>query len=224
MNAVYEGDCSIAQLKQHGDFGLGTMNAVDGELVIYDGQFYCCDELGKARLLENHELTPFAIVTRFLPDLEFKIEGITSLNQLNEFIDSKLETLNGMYAVCIAGHFNRVHIRSECAQPKPYRPLIETLSWCENQFNWENITGILVGTRFPDYLYTLNVPSYHFHFIDADSMRGGHVYNICSNTPLSISIASIKTLTFCDIKTAAFKKANISLAELNHLSYLEEKK
>ena len=38
MDGVYDGQTTIGQLKNQGDLGIGTVNALDGELVILDGQ------------------------------------------------------------------------------------------------------------------------------------------------------------------------------------------
>jgi len=37
LSGVYEGDTTMAQLREHGDFGLGTFNKLDGELIAFDG-------------------------------------------------------------------------------------------------------------------------------------------------------------------------------------------
>ncbi len=39
MNGVYDGDCSFGELAKHGDFGLGTFAALDGEMVALKGRF-----------------------------------------------------------------------------------------------------------------------------------------------------------------------------------------
>ena len=46
---VVEGEMTIKDLKQHGDFGIGTFNAIDGELIGVDGNFYRMDVDGAAQ-------------------------------------------------------------------------------------------------------------------------------------------------------------------------------
>ncbi|NJN82186.1 MAG: acetolactate decarboxylase [Caldilineaceae bacterium] len=36
----FDGELTIGELKQHGDFGLGTFNALDGEMMVLDGQVF----------------------------------------------------------------------------------------------------------------------------------------------------------------------------------------
>lgn len=37
LGAVYDGEKSMSQLLEHGDFGIGTFDALDGEMIIVDG-------------------------------------------------------------------------------------------------------------------------------------------------------------------------------------------
>jgi acetolactate decarboxylase len=37
MDGLYEGSVTIGELARHGDFGVGTFNALDGEMVALDG-------------------------------------------------------------------------------------------------------------------------------------------------------------------------------------------
>lgn len=40
LAGVYDGEITFKELKEHGDFGLGTFNGLDGEMVGLDGNFY----------------------------------------------------------------------------------------------------------------------------------------------------------------------------------------
>ena len=37
LEGAYDGDVSFAELAQHGDLGLGTLNALDGEMIAVSG-------------------------------------------------------------------------------------------------------------------------------------------------------------------------------------------
>ena len=43
LDGAYEGDVSFAELAEHGDLGLGTLNGLDGEMIAVDGHFYRAD-------------------------------------------------------------------------------------------------------------------------------------------------------------------------------------
>jgi hypothetical protein len=68
LEGKYEGDVSFAELGDRGDFGLGTLDALDGEMICLDGSFYQVKADGQAYAIEGSAMTPFAIVTVFEPD------------------------------------------------------------------------------------------------------------------------------------------------------------
>ena len=41
LSGVYEGDTTIADLLAHGDFGLGTFNELDGEMIAFSSRTSC---------------------------------------------------------------------------------------------------------------------------------------------------------------------------------------
>ena len=47
LQGDYDGYTSLKELSSKGDFGIGTVNALDGELVIENGQFYQVKADGK---------------------------------------------------------------------------------------------------------------------------------------------------------------------------------
>src|ERR1700683_333713 len=68
LDGVYDGDVTIRELLRHGDFGLGTFNSLDGEMLVLDGVCYQLRGDGSAAIADLDELTPFAAVTWFRPD------------------------------------------------------------------------------------------------------------------------------------------------------------
>src|SRR5262249_38715832 len=70
---VYEGEMTYGELRKHGDFGLGTFNDLDGEMVGFDGTFYQLRSDGSARPVTADQKTPFAVVTFFHPEQELDV-------------------------------------------------------------------------------------------------------------------------------------------------------
>lgn len=68
LDGAYEGNVTVRELLRHGDFGLGTFNRLDGEMLVLDGVCYQLRGDGSAALADLDELTPFAAVTWFHPD------------------------------------------------------------------------------------------------------------------------------------------------------------
>src|SRR6185295_10563056 len=75
LDGAYDGDLSFAELAEHGDLGLGTLNGLDGEMIALDGAFYRADVEGRIHPVAPQERTPFAVVTRFQPTVEADVVG-----------------------------------------------------------------------------------------------------------------------------------------------------
>lgn len=43
---------------------------------------------------------------------------------------------------------------------------------------YADVSGTIVGLYCPDYMGGLNTPGWHFHFINEDRTRGGHVLQV----------------------------------------------
>lgn len=174
VGGVYEGKTTLASLKAHGDFGIGTFNAVDGEMMLIDGLFYRVDGTGKVRLAPETECTPFAAVTFFEPDITLQFDSPVSMDSLYRFIDSRLPSENLFYAVRLIGSFDAVRTRSVPRQTKPYVKLTEVVK-TQPVFKFSEVNGMMVGFRCPSYAKTVNYAGYHLHFLAKEGEGGGHV-------------------------------------------------
>src|SRR5580692_8298491 len=43
LGGAFDGDVTLDELLEHGDLGLGTLNGLDGELIVIDGQVFKAD-------------------------------------------------------------------------------------------------------------------------------------------------------------------------------------
>ena len=174
LNGIYEGEITLNELKQYGDFGLGTFNYLDGEMVFLDGRFYQITSEGIAKIPDSNTKTPFAAVTFFEADQELQLRSGMDYQTFIKEMDNIIPTLNIFYAIRIKGLFQAVKTRSVPKQEKPYQPLTDIVK-TQPVFNFENLKGIIVGFRCPTYVKGINVPGYHLHFLTADGKAGGHV-------------------------------------------------
>ncbi len=174
LEGNYDGDVSFAELEDRGDFGLGTLDALDGEMVALDGSFYQIRADGRAYPIDGWARTPFAVVTFFEPGPPHALPAPIDFAGLCAHVDGIVGETTACCAVRVDGLFEHVRTRSVPRQRKPYPPLVEVV---EDQptFDLRNVEGSLVGFRFPDRVSGLNVPGYHFHFIRDNRTAGGHV-------------------------------------------------
>lgn len=177
LAGIYDGQATVAQLKTHGSLGLGTFNALDGEMVVIDGVVYQVTAAGKVNPMPPTAKTPFANVVRFAPETTLVLEDLPSIAALEAALRKNLPSPNLIYAFRISGRFAHIKARSVPAQIKPYPPLIQVVKH-QSVWQWQNIEGDLVGFYFPPYLKGLNVSGFHLHFISKDRTRGGHLLEV----------------------------------------------
>jgi len=186
LNGVYDGDLSIGDLKKNGDFGIGTFNRLDGEMIAVDGNVYKVRVDGKAYAVSDSEKTPFACVTFFQGDTVINVTEELTLKELQNKIDALLPTPNIFYAIRIEGTISYVKTRSVPDQKRPYIPLVEIVK-TQPTFEHKNTAGVVVGFRAPEFVSGVNVPGYHFHFLNKEKNAGGHVLDLSiSNAKVSI--------------------------------------
>ena len=174
LAGVYDADLSCSDLLKHGDFGIGTFDRVDGEMVVLEGTIYQVKGDGRVYKPDPNCKTPFAAMCYFNPEKSISIDTNADYKQIETLIDAAVPNQNLFYAVKIVGHFRSMKTRSVPAQKKPYPPLKEVTS-NQPEFDMNNAFGTIVGFRCPPYVNGINVPGYHLHFISRDRTQGGHV-------------------------------------------------
>jgi acetolactate decarboxylase len=80
VEGVHCGSIPSSILLRHGNFGLGTFEGLDGEMVILDGEIY--QAAGNVRRRSDDFLVPFASITQFHEDRVFQIGKVASLKEL----------------------------------------------------------------------------------------------------------------------------------------------
>jgi acetolactate decarboxylase len=210
LDGVYDGDVTIAEILRHGDFGLGTFNHLDGEMVILDGVCYHLRADGTATVATGAERTPFAAVTRFKTDHTLTFTDPTNRADIIARIDSLIGSHNLMYAIRIRGRFIQLSTRTVMAQTRPYPPLIKaTQGQAENHRT--DVTGTLAGFRLPDYDQGISVAGYHLHFLDDTRSQGGHALDfhmsrgevhICTLSELHLSLPRTTDFLAAQLATA----------------------
>lgn len=171
IDARYEGDLTIAELLAHGDHGLGTLDGLDGELIVVGGEAFVARVDGSLSPVPDGTRTPFAVVTPFAPGDPHELGPCDHATLLDE-LEARCTTT--VQAVRIVGHFTRLRVRSVPGQTPPYPPLDDV---CAAQVEWEigPVSATLVGFRFPAVATGLEVPGWHLHAISHDRTCGGHV-------------------------------------------------
>ena len=174
--AVYDGILPIGVLREKGDFGIGTFDRLEGEMVVLDGECLQVKVDGIAYVVPDEATTPFATVTFFDPDEVFEV-GKANFSELKEILGASFPSKNVFYAIRIDGTFPYVRTRSVPAQERPY-PLLVDVTANQTVFEFEDASGTVVGFWCPEFASGMNVPGYHLHFITDDRKAGGHILDL----------------------------------------------
>jgi len=191
VEGIYEEKIPFAQIRQHGDFGLGTFDHLDGEMVMLDGRIYQMTADGQVHTVDDHALAPFACVTFFQSMTHDILEQPTDYPTFLEWLLALLPSPNIFYALRIEGAFSHVKMRSVPKQEN-YRPLVEVARE-QPTFEFQDIKGVLAGFFTPAFMASLNVPGLHLHFLSADRQQGGHLLE-CRPRQVRADIQFLSTL------------------------------
>ena len=220
IKGIYDGTTTFSELKKHGDFGIGTIDHLDGEVLALDGIFYQITSDGKVHQIPGTATTPLAIVTWFEADQTKPVGEAGTLAALEEWLDGQMGSVNYFYAVKIKGTFADIKVRSVPRQNPPYATLPEVVK-TQAVFELKNVKGTLVGFRCPPYVKGINVPGYHFHFLTDDKQAGGHVLD-CTITSGEAAWDVLDKLEMILPGTDAFQKADFSQHDAQAVKTVEK--
>src|SRR5437667_224634 len=99
VEGVDQGAVSVGIVREHGDFGLGTFEDLDGEMVVLDGHVYRVSSDGDVHEVPDDATTPFAVVTRFGDPATRAIDAVDDFDALTAAVDALRESANVFFAV-----------------------------------------------------------------------------------------------------------------------------
>ena len=169
----FDGGGAYGAIRGFGDFGVGTTEHLGGEVVGFDGAFFCINADGAVTKLRDTDRMPYFALKRFVPDQP----KLTVRDENDAQVTRRLSEAfapDDVYAVKITGTFARISLRCVREQKPPYSTLDDALKDKPGLFEKTQIRGTIVGFRTPRYLGVLQAPEFHFHFIAADRSIGGH--------------------------------------------------
>lgn len=208
VQGVIDGAVSVATLREHGNFGLGTFVDLDGEMVVLDGQFYQIRSDGSVRHAEDSQLAPFAVVTHFNPERVSPLQSFATLAELTTQLDHLRTSDNLFFAARISGTFGHVHNRAAC-KVGPHESLADSAAH-QGEFHTDAVRGTMVGFWTPSYVKTIGVAGWHLHFLSDDRRFGGHVLG-ASGDGIEVAMEHLDDFRIAIPETAAFLASDLSL-------------
>jgi acetolactate decarboxylase len=209
-SGLYDGVATVGEIRQRGDFGSGTFEGLDGELIALDGTVYQAQSDGIVKKADPSMKVPFAEMKFFRQDLVFDIPGGKTMVDTEHDLALQLPSENLVYAIKARGTFQDITVRAIPKQEKPY-PLLVTAAGEESIFHLKNSTGTIVGFYFPASFSGVNVPGYHLHYLSDDHTKGGHVLDFTGPVlPLSVSVDNVSEIVITLPTNGDFITANLS--------------
>jgi acetolactate decarboxylase len=219
VQGIYESAMSSRFLLNYGDFGLGTFENLDGEMVVLDGVIYQVRSDGKVLNIVDDVGTPFALVTHFVADQDQPIESASSLEEITKICDEYRDSDNLFYAFRIDGRFAHIHTRAMKATLDAL-PLAKAAA-IQPEFDFTDLDGTLVGIWAPQFSSAFNITGYHFHFLSGDRTKGGHLLE-CSGKNLRVRVERLNDFHLSLPESEDFLRADLTKDTSKDLAYAEQ--
>ncbi len=191
VEGIYEEHIPFSEIKRHGNFGLGTFDQLDGEMVMLDGRVYQMTADGCVREVGDDALTPFAAVTFYQPERYLELDAEMSYDELLRRLQEPLPSPNIFYAFRLDGEFAHMKVRS-VPKSECYIPLVE-IAKEQPVFEFSDIRGTLAGFYTPEFMASVSVPGMHLHFLSDELAHGGHLLS-CRPRRVRVGIQPIHTV------------------------------
>lgn len=209
VNKIYDGTLTAREAKKHGDIGLGTYNAVDGELIMIDGVLYQVPATGEVKLANDSMRIPYLNSTFFDKEFSFEISEILNYDSLRKRIQQHYPSRNFFYAFKIHTDFDSLKLGSLHKQQKPYPESLDSLMPKRPKFDHTNISGTMVGFFCPDFIGDINVAGFHLHFLSDDKKVGGHVMEFMGKN-FKVEMDKLTSYRFVLPETEDFDTVNLN--------------
>ena len=207
VEGLYHGEVTIGELREHGDFGLGTFDGLDGEMVVIGGHYYQVRGDGTVKEVGDAVRTPYAMITHFPDETGVALEDCADLAGLQAQLDPLRDSQNVFYALRIDGEFPSVETRT--VRPTPEGVPLVAAAAQQQEFHHQHVRGTLVGFWSPGYLQSILVAGYHLHFLSHDRRLGGHLLN-CAGQGLRAQVRRLADFRVSLPESAAFLHADLS--------------
>ncbi len=184
----YSGFMSYGDLAKHGNFGIGTLDGLNGEMLAVGGVFYQIPSDGKPVQIPASATAPYATITFFEPDQTLTISDL-NYTQLQAQISQVLPSDGAIYAIKVSGTFDSAQTRSPEKQPQPYPAIADALK-TQHLFNLTDVSATAVGFWVPSSMNGVDFAGYHLHLITDDHTAGGHLLD-CTIQNATVEIDQI---------------------------------
>jgi len=184
---------TLSDLLEHGNLGLGTFEHMDGEMVVVDGTAWQLQHDGSVAAVAADARIPFAAVTQFDAQKQTTAR-ITSKDELLECVAGMLkDARNHFVSMQVKGRFASITCRTVPPQKYPGELLTEA-GKRQVVKEYEDVEGVVVGFKSPQWAENVSVAGLHVHFISKDRSFGGHVLALKAEEELDVAVSCCTNL------------------------------
>ena len=167
---------TIGELLKYGDLGIGTLDSIDGELIVLDGKAYQAKGSGdtpEVVEVSDDVTVPYAAVVPHQAEVIFRQRFEMTDAELEKRIESYYDGENLFRSIKIHGDFAHMHVRMipKSTSEKKFAEVAVS----QPEYHADNVSGTIVGFWTPEIFHGVSVAGYHLHFISDDHTFGGHV-------------------------------------------------
>ena len=176
MSGLYGGTMTIGELLQYGDLGIGTLDSIDGELIVLNGKAYQAKgsgEVPEVVEVDPSETVPYAAVVPHKAEVIFRQRFEMNDKELEERIESYYDGENLFRSIKIHGDFSYMRVRMTPKSTSDRK--FAEVAVNQPEYSKENVTGTIVGIWTPEIFHGVSLAGYHLHFVSDDLSFGGHV-------------------------------------------------
>jgi acetolactate decarboxylase len=192
LDGGFDGVATLGEALAGGDHGLGTVDRLDGELVVVDGEPWRVDWRGAADIMPLDTRTPFVVVSTLDSPRTARLRDVTRAAVIAA-VEDLVDDPGAVVSVRLEGAFTSVLVRSVPPQDPPYRPYAEVCRTDEVRWEHRPFYGVFVGFRFPDLegpRTGATIPGLHLHGLDRLRTTGGHNHDLhVKDAVLSVGVS-----------------------------------
>lgn len=211
ISALVKGDYypnfNCKEILSKGNFGLGTFEGLNGELILIKNNVYQLVDNTNITLCEGDEKIPFACVCDFdYRNFDVKFSNINK-KELEEKLLSLIDSKNFVQAFYGKAKFKKIFSRTVRKQEKPYKEMAEIIN-SQSELEIENIDAELVAFYTPSIFSKIGVEGFHWHYLSTDKKYGGHVFDM-EIDEIELVINSFSNFAYFSPNSQEFKTMNL---------------
>jgi acetolactate decarboxylase len=160
---------STSELKAYGNTGIGIVEGLKGQVIISNNNVYeLNDKFIAVPAFGFTELT-YANIVNFNWDTQLNLSSRTTMLEVEEIIKNTVTNDDIMCALKIKGKFLNIKLTTVTSKDG-------------QQIEYQDISGTIVGFRFPKYTKEISPEGFIFFFIADNKKNGGDVVDFLLQT------------------------------------------